>query len=129
MLAESTTIDRPSLSLDVGQSRQIVRVDPSTDENMAIAVRALAVARAATHGPVVPDGPGLLSRVAQTGSPESAPDDLTTAVRDIVRRAAAEPERRIGASPTDTSSHRGDCVTTVGGAISHAAASARRFLC
>lgn len=128
VLAESTTIDRPSLSLGVGHSREIVRVDPSTDERVAVAVRALAAARAATHGPVVSDGLAFLRRAAQPCSQEGS-DDLTAAVRELVSRAAAAPLERIDAVPTSTSPFRRDCVTTLGGAVSHAAASARRFLC
>jgi hypothetical protein len=128
VLTESTTIDRPSLSLGIGHSRQIVRVNPATDERMAVAGRALAAARAATHGPVIPDGPALLKQVAGTDSTDDAPDELTEAVRDVVRRAAAAPCERIDATGA-TTAQRGDCVTTVAAAISHAAASARRFLC
>lgn len=134
VLPTATTIDRPQVDLELSRNRVMLNV--SGRDDVAMAVRALAVARSVADAGVVPSAGAALRAVAQVREPGTMHDPVTT----LVRAAAREPYRRIqlaagcpdeemsGRHAAETVETTVDSLATVRGALAHAAASAARYL-
>jgi caspase domain-containing protein len=127
VLAETTTIDRPPVDLELSRNRITLLVaDPV---QFGLAVRALAVARSVAEAGVVPGAGAALHAAARSGEPAAGPRPAGPDTATLVRAAACEPYRRLvqAADPVGRS-NAVDSLATVRGALTHAVASAGRFL-
>ena len=120
VLADTTTIERPPTDLEFSRNRLTVTF--ATPESLAIASRALAVARSvADAGLIAGAGVGLYT-AARSG------DATTDAAMALVRTAACTPYRLLRRVLPDSPGQAVDPLATVRGALMHAAASASRYL-
>ena len=134
VLPTATTIDRPSVDLELSRNRVVLKI--SGQDDLALAVRALAVARSVADAGVVPGAGAALRAAAQAREPGTMQDPVTA----LVHAAACEPYRQIqlagGRHGEETSSRdaagtvetTADSLATVRGALAHAGASAARYL-
>jgi hypothetical protein len=134
VLPTATTIDRPPVDLELSRNRVVLKV--SGRDDLALAVRALAVARSVADAGVVPGAGTALRAAAQAREPGTLQDPVTA----LVHAAVCEPYRRIrlaggchgaeisgrdAAGPVETPT---DSLATVRGALAHAGASTARYL-
>ena len=139
VLPTATTIDRPAADLELSRNRVTLNVTDRTDEDqMVVAVRALAVARSVADAGVVPGAGAALRAAAEFRESDTTQDPVTV----LVRAAAAEPYRRLKLTiehggdgrgrarrnPADPEDLAVDSLATVRGALAHAAATASRYL-
>ena len=132
VLADTTTIDRPASDLNLSRNRITLSV-AGPPGHLAAAVRTLAVARSAAEAGVTPGGGVALRTAVRALEQEGGPDSAVTA---LVNAAAREPHQRLQVShglpaePATAGSADGpvDSLATARGALTHAAASAGRFL-
>jgi hypothetical protein len=128
----ATTIDRPPVDLELSRNRIMLNICGRDD--LAMAVRALAVARSVADAGVVP-GAGAALRARARAREAGMTQDPVAA---LVLAAACEPYRRIQLAAGRDSVETGDAVgtveapadslATVRGALAHAGASAARYL-
>jgi len=138
VLPTATTIDRPAADLKLSRNRITLTItDPADEGRLALAARALAVARSAADAGVVPGWGAALRSAAQSTGPGQDP-----AVAALIRAAACEPSRLLQLThasqgrPPDGGGHDSprraapptDCLATARGALGHAVASASRYL-
>jgi hypothetical protein len=137
VLPTATTIDQPAVDLMLSRNRITLSVaDHGGEGQLTLAARALAVARSAADAGVVAGSGAALWAAAQLAG--SAGDDPVAA---MVSAAAAEPGRLLRlvygyeGSPAGAREPRPqsqtppvDCLATVRGAFTHAAATASRSL-
>jgi Caspase domain len=134
VLPDTTTIDQPAADLELARNRITLTI-PGGPGRLEAAVRTLAVARSVSEAGTVPGGGGALRTAVQAAAHEVAPDSATAA---LVNAAALEPYRLLQVSPgrpaepaADTAGRAGapvDSLATARGALTHAAATAGRFL-
>jgi hypothetical protein len=135
VLPETTTIDRPAANLDLSRNRITLTISSGLGR-LEAAVRTLAVARSVSEAGPVPGGGTTLRTAVRALEQEAGP---ASSVAALVNAAALEPHRRLQVSPgypgeparRDAAGRAGepiDSLATVRGALTHAAASAGRFL-
>ena len=139
VLPTATTIERPAADLELSRNRVTLNVtDGIGQDRMALAVRALAVARSVADAGVVPGAGGALRAAAELPESDTTQDPVTA----LVRAAASEPYRRLQLSMARGDDGRGrptrdpanpevlavDALATVRGALTHAAATTSRYL-
>jgi Caspase domain len=125
VLADATTIDRPAIDLELSRNRVTLAVsDPA---QLAIAERALAVARSVAEAGVVGGGGAALYAAAQAQKAGATDGSMAEAV---LCAAACEPYRRLQLlSLSGKDAGRAvDSLATVRGALTHAVATTARFL-
>jgi len=137
VLADATTIDRPPVDLELSRNRVTLTV---TDPGLfGVAVRALAVARSVADAGVVLGAGEALYAAAQAQKADAMHDSM---VETVVCAAACEPYKRLrlfssrggqGRDPgrqdaADSAHEAVDSLATVRGALTHAAATAGRYL-
>jgi hypothetical protein len=132
VLTNATTIDRPAADLKLSRNRITLTItDPARDGRLALAARALAVARSAADGGVAPGAGAALRAAAQTvhtAAQSAGPvgrDPLVAALH----AAACEPARLLHVrGPSGQTAPPTDCLATARGALTHAVATASRYL-
>jgi hypothetical protein len=134
VLPTATTIDRPLVDLELSRNRVMLNI--SGRDDLAMAVRALAVARSAADTGVVPGAGAALRAAVRAREPGMMRDPVAA----LVHAAACEPYRRIqlaawrdsvetsGRDAVGTVEKTADSLATVRGALAHAGASAARYL-
>lgn len=125
VLADATTIDRPPMDLELSRNRVTLTVTDSAQ--LAIATRALAVTRSVAEAGVVAGGGAALYAVAEAHEADATGGGMAEAV---VCAAACEPYRRLRliSSRSDEGGEAIDSLATVRGALTHAVATAARYL-
>ena len=134
VLPTATTIDRPPVDLKLSRNRVMLNI--SGRDDLAMAVRALAVARSVADAGVVPSAGAALRTAVEVRETGMGQDPVAA----LVGAAACEPYRRIqlaarrdamgasGQGAPGTVEATADSLATVRGALAHAAASAARYL-
>jgi hypothetical protein len=137
VLADATTIDRPPADLELSRNRITLTI---TDPGLfKLAVRALAVARSVADAGVVVGAGEALYAAAQA---QKADTMFDSTVEALVCAAACEPYKRLRLfssrggqgretdrqDAADSANEAVDSLATVRGALTHAAATAGRYL-
>jgi hypothetical protein len=154
VMATATTIDRPAADLKLSRNRITLTIaHPAREGRLALAARALAVARSAADGGVAPGAGAALRAAAHTSQPaaqtsqppaaqSAGPAGPDPVVAALIHAAACEPSRLLllARGPQDRPRDRGlpgssgqeaaptDCLATARGALTHAVATASRYL-
>jgi Caspase domain len=135
VLPDTTTIDRPAANLELSRNRITLTI-PGGPDRLQAAVRTLAVARSVSEAGTVPGGGVALRTAVQAMAQGAAPDSPVAA---LVNAAAVEPYRRLQVSlggraepaAAEVDGRDGapvDSLATARGALTHAAATAGRYL-